>query len=629
MSDLMRMTGLYSGMDTEAIIQSMVSAKAQKVTNLKNDQKKLEWTQNIWQDLNKRIYNLYSKTLSNMRLVGSYGKKKSKISDPTKASVTATGNAVNGVQTLRVNQVAKAGYLTGAQLDKKVENGGKKGFINGTTITSSTGSALSGSDKLADIDPSLAGTNFELKVGYGSDEKTTSIAIDANTTIDDFVSKLQAGGVNASWDSTNHRFLMSASAVGGSRKNEFRLDADNENALKSLGLEWKVIESEWESSDKLAEMDPSLVGTTFKLTVGQGNDAKTAEIKIDEETSISDFVEKLNAAGVKASFDASNQRFFVSSKDTGLDKEFKLEADNAGALKTLGLDTTATYANGSNATRIDAQDAEIVLNNATFKSSGNNFSINGLSITVTDTTAADEELTISTSTDTDGMYDMIKDFVTEYNEIINDIYQKYNADSTRKYQMLSDEEKESMSEDEVEKWEDTIKGSLLRKDSTLQNIMTSLTGVINSSYEVNGKKMWLFDFGIETLNYFEAEEGERHALHILGDADDEAVSGKDDKLRAAIAEDPDMVASFFSSMCKNMYEKLGDAMKATEHSSIYKVYDDKRMKIEYEDYTKKIKDAEKKLSEYEDKWYKKFSAMEVALSKLQSNQNTITSMLGM
>ena len=38
MSDLLRMTGMYSGMDTESIIQQLVSAKATKVTNLKNDQ---------------------------------------------------------------------------------------------------------------------------------------------------------------------------------------------------------------------------------------------------------------------------------------------------------------------------------------------------------------------------------------------------------------------------------------------------------------------------------------------------------------------------------------------------------------------------------------------------------------
>ena len=43
MSDLLRMTGMYSGMDTETIVTQLVSAKAQRVTTLKNEQKKLEW----------------------------------------------------------------------------------------------------------------------------------------------------------------------------------------------------------------------------------------------------------------------------------------------------------------------------------------------------------------------------------------------------------------------------------------------------------------------------------------------------------------------------------------------------------------------------------------------------------
>ena len=42
----------------------------------------------------------------------------------------------------------------------------------------------------------------------------------------------------------------------------------------------------------------------------------------------------------------------------------------------------------------------------------------------------------------------------------------------------------------------------------------------------------------------------------------------------------------------------------------------------------KIKEAEKKLAAYEDKYYDKFSKMEVALSKLESSTSSLTSMLG-
>jgi flagellar hook-associated protein 2 len=57
-------------------------------------------------------------------------------------------------------------------------------------------------------------------------------------------------------------------------------------------------------------------------------------------------------------------------------------------------------------------------------------------------------------------------------------------------------------------------------------------------------------------------------------------------------------------------------------------FDDKKMKTDYDGYNRKIADLEEKVADYEDKWYEKFSAMEVALSKLQSNQNVVASMLG-
>jgi flagellar hook-associated protein 2 len=362
---------------------------------------------------------------------------------------------------------------------------------------------------------------------------------------------------------------------------------------------------------------------------------------------ISDFVSSLKSAGVNASFDETNQRFFISSTSTGSSNEFELtskdsdgKSDNS-ALISLGIYVDASnkngseinkydYESGSTATRVYAQDAIIELNGATFTSDTNTFSINGLTINVTDTTADDEVLTISTDTDYDGIYDMIKDFVSEYNEIINDIYQKYNADSARKYSMLTDDEKEAMTDDEIEEWEDKIKSALLRKDTTLQSLMSSLVNVINDSYgtDSNGNKLYLFSYGIETLGYFEADEDERYALHIAGDPDDENTSSDDDLLKAALASDPDTTVNFFTNLCKTLYSTLYDAMKSTDYSSIYKVYEDKRLQDEYDDYDDKISDAEDELSDYEDYWYDKFSSMETALANLQSTQSVVTSMLG-
>lgn len=155
-----------------------------------------------------------------------------------------------------------------------------------------------------------------------------------------------------------------------------------------------------------------------------------------------------------------------------------------------------------------------------------------------------------------------------------------------------------------------------------------MTGAINKGYDIGGETLYLVNFGIGTGSYFDTEKAERNALHIMGDSDDDKYSDEKNKLKEAIAADPDKVIELFTTMSKEMYSSLHDTMGSTEYRSIYKVYDDKRMKNEYDDYTKRIKEAQKKLDAYEDKWYKKFSAMEVALSKLQSSQNSLASMLG-
>ena len=94
------------------------------------------------------------------------------------------------------------------------------------------------------------------------------------------------------------------------------------------------------------------------------------------------------------------------------------------------------------------------MNGAEFTSDGNTFEINGLTITAHAKT--DVPITLTTADDTDGIYDMIKGFLKEYNELINEMDKLYNADSAKGYEPLTDEEKEAMSEKDIEKWEEKI-----------------------------------------------------------------------------------------------------------------------------------------------------------------------------
>ena len=289
-------------------------------------------------------------------------------------------------------------------------------------------------------------------------------------------------------------------------------------------------------------------------------------------------------------------------------------------LKSLGLDSAS-------ANKIDAQNAKITLNGTEYESNTNVFSINGLTITAMKETA--ENVVVTTKDDVDGIYDMIKSFLKDYNSIINEMDKLYNADSAKGYEPLTDDEKDAMSDSEVEKYEQKIKDALLRRDSNLSTVSSALKEIMAGSVEVNGKNMYLSDFGIETLSYFTAAENEKNAYHINGDADDSSTSGNADKLKSMISSDPDTVVSFFSGLFKNLYTKMSDLSKSVEgYRSYGNFYDDKKMKSDYDDYKTKISELEKKLNDYEDKWYSKFSKMETALAKLQSNSSAVTGLLG-
>ena len=280
------------------------------------------------------------------------------------------------------------------------------------------------------------------------------------------------------------------------------------------------------------------------------------------------------------------------------------------------------------ATRVDAEDAKITLNNAEFTSSSNVFNINGLTIKATGTTAAGESLTISTDTDTQGLYDKIKDFLTEYNSIINELTGLYNADSAKGYEPLTDDEKSEMSDSEVEKWETKIKDAILRNDSTIGGVMNSMTTAMMSSYTVNGKSYSLASFGIHTLGYLNAAKNEQYAYHIDGDEDDSNTSGNTDKLLNMITNNPEDVEEFMKQLTSGLYSALDAKMKSTTMSSAYTIYNDKQMTKDYNSYTTQIKNWETKIEDLENRYYKQFSNMEKQLAKMQSSTSSLSSLFG-
>ena len=329
----------------------------------------------------------------------------------------------------------------------------------------------------------------------------------------------------------------------------------------------------------------------------------------------------------KAVANETNEKVVQEVSDTNADRQAKAKTllDSKIAMaKTAANDKDKTDSSDTTkAVRITGQDSEIVLNGATFTNNTNNYSINGLTIQALNETGTDE-VTITTDTDVDGIYDMIKGFLKDYNDLVKSVDVAYNAASSKGYEPLTSDEKDAMSDDEVKKWEEKIKDSLLRKDSTLGSVLDTMKNDMGMSFKVGDKSYSLSSFGISTLGYFSSPENETGVYHIDGNKDDTYTSANTDKLKSMIASDPDTVITFFSQLASQLYKDLGSKMTASSTSSAYTIYNDKQMNTQYSEYNPKISEAEDKVTTWEDYYYSKFSAMESALAKMNAQSSSLT-----
>ena len=745
-----RLSGMVSGLDTEALVEAMVATQVAKKEKLQKAQTKLQWKQDAYKSINTKVYGLYSK-ISNLRFSSAYNMKKTTVSDPTKATITASSSAVNGIQKLKIEKLATSGYLTGGQL------------ASGTT----------GSTTLGQLGYAEGESTISVKVG--SERK--DITVSKSTTIDDLVNSLKDAGVNASYDETNRRIFVSAKETG--KENDFSITGADLSGLKALAAAGLSVVSQadkdnyakmatyaeattQDTSDAMYEMLKNLKAAydsnaeltlkekelNAKINYSNAKDAvneyvdgddtnadskakreqlvgllkyssskytyvddRTGEVKeiykvedtagwtaydtkvnelakatglitetTDDEGSTKEDTTKLDAlkanvktvvaiddndiltaddkaayyleAGEGKAREAAREELanipaqraandaVISNEDnsywdikdyTGMgDTELRALADKyADQIMNAKSIVDSNYAGipvNADATRVDAQDAKIKLNNADFTSSSNVFNINGITIKALAETT--EELTISTDTDTQGLYDKIKDFLSEYNSIINELTSLYNADSAKGYEPLTDDEKDEMSDSEIEKWETKIKDALLRNDSTIGGVMNAMTSAMMKSYTVNGKTYSSSSFGIHTMGYLNSAKNENYAYHIDGDEDDSITSGNTDKLLDMITNNPEDVEEFMKQLTSGLYTALDNKMKSTNLSSAYTIYNDKQMTKEYSSYTTQIKAWETKIEELENRYYKQFSNMEKQLAKMQSSTSSLTSLFG-
>ncbi|MCQ1528619.1 flagellar filament capping protein FliD [Lutispora saccharofermentans] len=376
-------------------------------------------------------------------------------------------------------------------------------------------------------------------------------------------------------------------------------------------------------------------------------------ITVGADKKFSDLISAINnsKADVKISYSPFLDQFFMESKGTGTNAKIDL-TQSAAFFQELGFAASIAteVKTGENAKffldgKIEGTDGGN--NPIPTERDSNIFTIDGVTYTLTGT----GETKITLAQDTDAIFDKIKNFIDKYNEIVNKITAKINETRPKSggrygsyYLPLTDEQKDAMDEDEIEKWEESAKKGLVRNDGLLNNVLYSLRRAMGDNTEAGT----LASIGISTGEW---REGAR--LNI-----------DEEKLKKAIADNPDKVMNIFAKQPEKRYDPDATAAERKERYDgsgvIERLFDvlednirttrDKDGKkglllekagiigdlTEFEstmvkqigDKEKLIYDLTEKLYDKENALYMKFAALETALSRMNSQSAWLSQSLG-
>ena len=200
-----RITGMYSGLDTESLIQQLTSSYQSKRDKVYKEQQTVKIKQDVWKDVNKDINTYFSK-LSKFRLSSSY--KNNEISNSNSKVADISGDNITGTQSVEVKQVATNTFVTGATINNSLI--GQKGII---------------------------------KVRTSKGE--TSVNITEDMTMQDLATKLSESGINANFDSKTKRLFLSSKDTG--LDSNFEIEGDN-TLLNSVGLGIAAVKKEGQNA---------------------------------------------------------------------------------------------------------------------------------------------------------------------------------------------------------------------------------------------------------------------------------------------------------------------------------------------------------------------------------------------
>ncbi len=616
-------SGMISGMDTDQLVEKLLSGTQSKIDKQKGLKTQTEWKIENYRDVITQINGFSTKYFNTAFGASSKNNLSSSAFFNAMTSKVTGGNAVKiissaaGASTEDMNIIVKQ-LASKAKLSSSVNVSGE--------------SVLKGGKIQVDQIKSVIDTNGEFTFTLSLDGAQKAITLkaeditdaDGNITEDSVISALKTeisqkfGGyvkVNVA-EVDGAKNLSLAIDFNGEKGHELKVTGSNAGAL---GLE-PGASTRISTSSKLSAL--GLTGDSFSFEING------EKFSFTKDNTIADVISAVNKsdAGVKLSYSSISDSFSVEATETGSKYGINITETSGDFLsKIFGSDK---FENGKlkSGAVVAGKDAIVSINGNEFSRTSNNFTIDGVTLQLTEVSQAKydaagnvigyEETKVTTERDTDAIFDTIKSFVEDYNKMIEKLNDYVYAEPTyRKYAPLTDAQRDEMTESQIEKWEEKSKQGLLYGDSTIRTFLQNMRSALYTKSTTS--KIALYDIGIETSSNKE----DRGKLVI----DEEA-------LKKALSSNPEEIEKLFVGT-NGLASKLTDIMDRTAKVSaatpgeLVRIAGAKESKATQTQSTlynelKRIDDRisvlNTRYNKEKDRYWKQFNAMETIISNYSS-----------
>lgn len=511
----------------------------------------------------------------------------------SREDVSITNSASNGLFDQLSNSVSSGSVMTLKHTGSLVDIGFKSGDNNKIDLNSSIKNIFG-----SKINSSIVDSDGKFSLNING----TQIDLNVNDNLKTFMNKINKSnaGVDISYNNISEKFKIESQNSGV--MNEIRF---GDSSTKDFFKDCFNINSD-------IDINTTTVGDLTGETGSVALNINNKLINVNSTDTIQDLITAINGSGANVTFNFNN-----TTKEFSIESADDIKVDNR----------TSSFLNNLFKSHTSAKDAVFSVDGVETTRSGNDVDVNGLKFTINEVTNG--TVTVGSEQDVDTTYGKIKQFVDDYNKLIEELNAKVKEKRAKSgkydhYEPLTDDEKKAMTADEIKLWEEKAKTGLLYKDTAIQGLTSKLRSTLYESVDLgNGSKIGLYELGITTSSNYQD-------------------SGKliidEEKLKEAIKNRGSDIETLFTQSTTGLSDKLNKALESAigkDGSLREKAGIEGTASVTENVLSKQLNDIDDKLADMKEylynkemQYYKMFSAMENVINQQNNQLSALTSMFG-